>query len=382
MRFVVAPDSFKGSLSANRVGQVIEKTLTREIPEAVVDVVPMADGGEGTVESFLYATDGHRVELHATGPTGDKVPVFYGVLGDDATAVIEVAAVAGLTMVPETKRNPLQLTTYGVGECVLDALDRGYRRFIIGLGGSATNDGGMGMLQALGVTFYDAAGRNVAPFASSLSKVASVDYGTIDPRIWETDIRVASDVDNPLCGPKGASYVFGPQKGATESQIQELDQALAGFADVVESHLQKTFQQTPGAGAAGGFGFALLTIGASLESGAALVAEATDLERRLAQADWVISGEGKTDSQTLHGKVPLYVAKLAKKHNIPTILLSGCLEGDVEPLYNYFDSMHAIPNGAMPLEESMERAESLLQQKTRNIARLLKIIQQRRSDRW
>lgn len=286
-----------------------------------------------------------------------------------------MAAVCGLPLVPEDQRNPLQLTTYGVGECILDALDRGYRRLIIGLGGSATNDGGLGLLQALGVTFRDAGGEEVPPFASSLSAIHTVEYSTIDPRIWEADIRVASDVDNPLCGPDGASHVFGPQKGATPSQVLTLDQSLADYADVVEHHLKKTFRQTPGAGAAGGFGFALLTIGASLQSGAALIAEMTDLRCRLASVDWVITGEGKTDRQTLHGKAPFYVARLAKKHNVPTILLSGGLEGDIEPLYAYFTSMHAIPNGAMSLQEAMDKAEPLLRQKTRNIVRLLHIIQ-------
>lgn len=379
IRFVVAPDSFKGSLSANQVGQVIKKALTQEIPQAAIDVVPMADGGEGTVESFLFATDGQRIELEVTGPTGDHIPVFYGLLGDDETVVMEVAAIAGLTLVPENKRNPFRLTTYGIGECILNALDRGYRRFIIGLGGSATNDGGLGMLQALGVTFRDADGREVTPFAASLSAVRTVDYSTIDTRIWEADIRVASDVDNPLCGPKGASYVFGPQKGATPEQVKQLDHSLAIYADAVEDHLQRTLRHTPGAGAAGGFGFGLLTIGASLESGAALVAEAAGLERRLEQADWVITGEGKTDSQTLHGKVPFYVAKLAKKHHVPSILISGSLGDDIEPLYAYFDSMHAIPNGAMALEQCMTKATMLLTQKTRNIARLLNMIQTQKS---
>lgn len=371
MRFVVAPDSFKGSLSANKVGQVMEQAIKEAMPQAVVDVVPMADGGEGTVDALLLGKGGKRIELKATGPTGDRATVSYGVLGKDEAVVIEVASVAGLTLVPETKRNPFHLTTYGVGECILDALDRGYSRFIIGLGGSATNDGGLGMLQALGVTFQDAAGEDVPPFAASLPNIRTVNYSTIDPRIWEADIRLASDVDNPLCGRKGASYVFGPQKGATPAQIAKLDHGLTVFANAVEHHLEQTYRHISGAGAAGGLGFALLTMGASLVPGAAVVAEAAELERRLEQADWVITGEGKTDRQTLHGKVPLYVAKLAKQHKVPTILVSGSLGNDIDPLYAYFDSMHAIPNGAMSLEQCMNQAEWLLKQKMCNIARLV-----------
>ena len=374
MRFVVAPDSFKGSLSARKVGQVMEQAIYEEIPQAVVDIVPMADGGEGTVSSLLFAIGGKWVELETTGPMGDNIRVCYGILSNDETVVIEVASIAGLTLVPEEKQNPFHLTTYGVGECIQDALDRGYRRFIIGLGGSATNDGGLGMLQALGVTFQDASGKKVPPFAASLSNIHTVDYTTIDSRIWEANIRVARDVENPLCGPKGASYVFGSQKGATPEQISKLDHSLAVFADIVERHLGKTYRHTPGVGAAGGLGFALLTVGASLEPGAALVADAVHLEQYLKQADWVITGEGKTDRQTLFGKVPLYVAKLANKYKIPTILVSGSLGEDIDQLYSHFDSMHAIPNGAMSLEQSMNRAEYLLKQKMRNIARLVRLI--------
>lgn len=372
MRFVVAPDSFKGSLSAQQAGEVIERALLSEIPGVTVEVIPVADGGEGTVESFLLATGGERVHLEVTGPTGEKIPSFYGILGDRETVVIETAAVAGLTLVPEDRRNPLRLTSYGMGEIIIHALDQGFRKLIIGIGGSATNDGGLGMLQALGVTFHDEEGFSVSPYAVSLADIRAVDYSTIDPRIHNAEIRVASDVDNPLCGPEGASHIFGPQKGATPEQVEALDRSLATYADRVESHLEKSIQQTPGAGAAGGLGFALLTIGAELKSGAALVAEVADLERRFQKADWLITGEGKTDSQTLHGKVPFYLAQLAKKHRVPTLLISGSLEGDLEPLYDVFDSIHAISNGPMTLEDAMKQAERLLYHKARNIARLVK----------
>ncbi|GAB7386997.1 glycerate kinase [Bacillaceae bacterium] len=373
MRFVIAPDSFKGSLSAKEVAQTVEKAIKKEIPEAEVEAVPIADGGEGTVDAFLYSTGGERIELEATGPMGAKLRTYYGVLGDGMTAVIELAAVAGLTLVPAAERNPLQTTTYGVGECILHALDRGFRKIIVGIGGSATNDGGIGMLQALGATFRDAEGKEVPPFGSSLARVASVDFQTLDPRIREADIRVACDVDNPLCGPKGASHIFGPQKGATPSQVEELDRALSHYADGVEKHLGKALRNMPGAGAAGGIGFAFLALDATLQPGASLVAEAAGLEKRLSRADWLITGEGKTDGQTLHGKAPFYVAQLAKKHNVPAILISGSLDEDLEPLYEHFCSMHAIASGPMSVEACIARAETLLYHKTRNIVRLLKM---------
>lgn len=371
MQFVVAPDAFKGCLSAERVGRIVEHALQLEMPEALVDVVPMADGGEGTVDALLSGAGGARIEVEVTGPTGTRQRAFYGVLGDGETAVIEVAAIAGFTNVPEGQRNPLHLTTYGIGECMLHALEEGCRRLVIGLGGSATNDGGLGMLQALGVTFCDGSGKDVTPFAAALPDVQTVDYATLDSRIKNIEIRVACDVDNPLCGPRGATHVFGPQKGVAAARLDELDAHLAAYAAKIETHLQKELQHVSGAGAAGGLGFALHTLGASLESGAAFVAKAVNLERRIAQADWIITGEGRTDSQTLHGKLPAYVAKLAKKHAVPAILLSGALDGDIEPLYAHFSSMHAIANGPMTLAEAMGQAEHLLHHKVRNIARLI-----------
>lgn len=372
MHILVAPDSYKGSLSAVQVGETIKSALLKEMPQASVDVVPMADGGEGTVDSFVYAVGGRRVYVAITGPTGKKMRTYYGVLNDGKTVVIEMAAVVGLPLVPKGQRNPDQLTTVGVGECIRHALDQGFRHFIIGLGGSATNDGGIGMLQALGVQFYDKEQKRLPPNTSSLARVYAVDYRTLDSRIKGSKIQVASDVDNPLCGPEGASYVFGPQKGATPEQMAALDKGLANYAQCIEKHLGATYQHTSGAGAAGGLGFAFLTIGGVIQSGASLVTKATHFENKLRRADWLITGEGKTDGQTLHGKLPYYVAKLAKKHGVPTILLSGALGGDLDPLYDVFDSMHAIQDHPMTVEESMERTEYLLFHKARNIARLLR----------
>ncbi|HEY0827893.1 MAG TPA: glycerate kinase [Bacilli bacterium] len=371
MQFLVAPDSFKGSLSALEAGVTIQEAVLAEMPNAAVHVIPMADGGEGTVDAFLYATAGERVTLNATGPQGERMETFYGVLGDGKTVVLEMAAIAGLMLVPNEKRNVFNLTTFGVGECILHALNAGYRKFIIGIGGSATNDGGLGMLQALGVSFKDSSNHEVSPFARSLREVASVDFGNLDHRLSDCEIRVACDVDNPLYGSTGASQVFGPQKGATPAQVEQLDRALEGYAAVVERHLGQSYNDHPGAGASGGLGFALLAIGAQLVSGAEIIAEAAGLEQKLVKADWLITGEGRTDSQSLRGKVPFFLAELAKKHNVSTIVLSGSLELDLEPMYPYFGSLHSIMNGPMTLDQAIEQAKPLLYHKTRNVIRLL-----------
>lgn len=373
MNIIVAPDSFKGSLSAIDVGKTIERAFSQEYEEAQITVIPMADGGEGTLAALLYSTNGQCVQHHSSGPDGTTIAACYGILGGDReTVVIEVASVVGITLVEKNFRNPLLYTTYGVGELILTALDKGYRDFIIGLGGSITNDGGMGMLQALGVQFLDEDQKCVSPIAHSLQKVRSVSYEAVDPRIWKSNLRIACDVENPLCGLRGATYVFGPQKGLSLDQLERLDQGMSVYANCVEKHLQRQHQQLPGAGAAGGLGFALMTLGAKMESGASLVAKAADIERRFTETDWLITGEGYTDEQSLQGKLPYYLAKLAKKYNVPTILLSGGLDGKLESLFDYFDSMHSIADGPLSLETSIEQAERLLFHKSRNIARLLK----------
>jgi glycerate kinase len=373
MNIVIAPDSFKGSLSATKVGLTIRDAFLSEIPDAKIEVVPMADGGEGTLETLLFATGGKEVKVMATGPLGECVQTSYGILGDDETILIEMANVAGLPMIPREKRNPMNTTTYGVGELLLHALDRGYKKFIIGIGGSATNDGGMGMLQVLGGRFWDENGTLITDTCgAALLKVASVDLSTIDPRIFDCEILIASDVQNPLCGPNGSSYVFGRQKGATEEQIKILDLALQKYATLIETNLNRSFQKIPGSGAAGGLGFALLVLGGTIVSGSHVIAKATGLEERIRQADWVITGEGQSDFQTLYGKVPSYVAKLAKKYNAKTLLLSGGLGKGFEALYEDFISCHSIVHAPISLEEAMENAEHYLFLAARNIARLLK----------
>ncbi|WP_246939333.1 glycerate kinase [Bacillus pinisoli] len=371
MNIIIAPDSFKGSVSAIEAGAAIKKGILSEVPDAVVDVIPMADGGEGTLDTLLFATNGKRFQVEATGPLGKIIDTQYGVLGDEQTAVIEMALISGLPMVPEEKRNPFFTTTYGIGEVILQAVNDGYRNFIIGLGGSATNDGGLGMLQALGVTFLDQDGKPVRPFGYGVNTVQRVSFSTLDPRIRECTFQIASDVENPLCGLKGATAVFGPQKGANPEMVSELDSALSNYARLVEAEIGLNFQDVKGAGAAGGLGFAFLTLGGEMVSGAKLVGEAARLKEKLGSADFVITGEGQSDDQTLYGKVPGYIGKLALERNVNAILISGSLGRGYEQLYQYFLSCDSIATGPMPLHECMNHAEDLLYKKAKNIARLL-----------
>ncbi|MBS4206519.1 glycerate kinase [Bacillus sp. FJAT-50079] len=373
MKIVVAPDSFKGSLPSAKVGEIIKKALIQEIPDVDVEVIPMADGGEGTIDSFLSTLNGEKKKIVVSGPTGKKIETYFGVLDKEQIAVIEIASIAGFSMVPENERDPFVLTTYGLGECIKQALEQGYKKLIIGLGGSATNDGGLGMLQALGVSFYDKDHKPLPPITSSLSKVQYVDYTSIHPQISDVEICIASDVNNPLCGENGASAIFGPQKGATTEQIKVLDHSLEMYANRIEKHLGKAYKDLPGSGAAGGIGFALLTLGAKIIPGAALLTEMIDFKRKLDGVDWLITGEGKTDEQTLSGKLPLELASQAKEEGIPTILLSGAVDIELEALYQYFQSIHSISNGPLTLQESLEQVERLLHHKTRNIARLIKV---------
>jgi glycerate kinase len=372
MDIVIAPDSFKGSLSSIEVCNTIKRAFAAEFPQANIQVFPMADGGEGTVESLVFATNGKKVFLEACGPYREITSVYYGVLGDHETAVIETAAICGLPMIPKTELNPLLSTTFGIGEAVLHALDNGYRKFIIGLGGSATNDGGFGMLSALGAKFLDDQGMPVEPKAGSLKKIASVDFASIDKRVFESEIVVACDVTNPLCGVQGASYVYGPQKGAGEEQVRQLDHYLQHFAEKVEKHINKEIQNIPGAGAAGGLGFGLLTLGAVMREGAGIISHAIGLREAVEKAELVITGEGRSDSQTKYGKVPYFVARLAKEYNSKTILISGSLGEGIEELDDYFVSCHSIAQGPISLEDCINNADQLLSQSARYIARLIR----------
>jgi len=372
MRFVIAPDSFKGSLSAIEAATIMKNAIINELPNAEVTMVPMADGGEGTLEAFIHNERGREIQIEVTGPLDEKIVAAYGVLDDEQTAVIEIAKIVGLPLVPFDKRNPYETTTYGIGEAIIDAIERGYRKFIIGLGGSCTNDGGLGMLQALGATFRNTDGEPVGRCGKSLLHVATVDFSALHPLTHECQFLIASDVDNPLCGKRGASYVYGPQKGATAYQVEELDRALNRYATIIEQTTGKSLQNASGAGAAGGLGYAFLLLNGVIVSGAKLVANVTKLAEKIENADWVITGEGRSDGQTLNGKVPVFVALLAKKHGAKAILISGSLGEGYEKLYEHFISCSSIINEPMDLEKAMKNAKELLYLQTKNIARIIK----------
>ncbi|SEM53463.1 glycerate kinase [Mesobacillus persicus] len=372
MKIVIAPDSFKGSLTALKVGTIIKEAFSKELPDVDLEVIPMADGGEGTLDTLIYATDGTRKSLTASGPLLDPVETEYGVLGDNKTAVIEIAAISGLPMVPPGKRNPIYTSTFGIGEVIKQALEDGYRELIVGLGGSSTNDGGLGMLQALGARFLDEQDETLPSFGSSLFKLKRVDFTGLHPLLKEAKFTIASDVNNPLTGPNGATYVFGPQKGIADSELEAFDQAMGRYANLVENQIGLDLKEQEGAGAAGGLGFAFLILNARIESGSKIVADATRLQEKIVNADFVITGEGQSDYQTLLGKVPSFISSIAKEAGVKTILLSGSLGKGYEALYDHFLSCHSIATGPMSLGECMDNAEILLYNQARNIALLIK----------
>jgi len=374
MKILVAPDSYKGSLSSKQVCQAIEEGLLKAC-QGVFEVVkgPIADGGEGTVDAFLSALGGQLIELTVTGPLGKPVHSFYGIL-PDGTAVIEMAAASGLSLVPTHQRNPLVTTTYGTGQLIRHALDRGCSRFIVGIGGSATNDAGVGMLQALGIKFLDDAGKEVPWGGGNLDKVATIDLKGMDSRLKNAQFIVACDVDNPLCGEKGASAVYGPQKGATPDMVKLLDRNLSHLADVAAGVLGEDHRNDPGAGAAGGLGFAFKAfLDAQMRPGIDVVMEATHMDTLAAQSDIIITGEGRTDYQTAQfGKAPSGVAKLGKRMGKPVLLISGALGEGYQELFNQgVIAAFSIANGPLSLQEAMENAYSLLVDIAQNIGRLL-----------
>jgi len=372
MNIVIAPDSFKGSLTSIEVTDVIEKAIIDYNSTFSVTKKPMADGGEGTIDSLLSATRGEMIPLQCTGPLGEKRSTSYAIVEGD-TAVIECASIAGLPQVPIHLRNPDHTTTYGIGEAIIDALDRGCTSFIIGLGGSATNDGGLGMLLALGMEAFDQDGNKVDIFGKDVDFIEEVNLTTLDSRLKNVEVKVASDVDNPLCGERGASVVYGPQKGATGEQVRKYDAALNKFAHLIESKLNVSIREVPGAGAAGGLGFALLSIGADVVSGAQLIADAMNMEDAIQGADLVITGEGQSDEQTLYGKAPGYIASLARKHRVPVVLISGSL-GNVDKLSELFVGCFSITNRPLTLEECMKQAHELLYEQAKQIVQLISTI--------
>lgn len=373
MNIVIAPDSFKGSLTAKKATNIIQSAILESDPNHTVSLFPMADGGEGTIETILMSKRGNMIPIRCTGATGEKNETDYAIV-DEQTAIIEYAKIAGLTQVPLEDRNPDLMTSYGLGEVMTDAIERGCKTLVIGLGGSATNDGGLGMLLALGMKAWDKHGQLIEPYGKNLQHIKHVSFNTVDNRLKHIHIKVASDVDNPLCGKFGASKIYGPQKGATPTQVIANDTALNHFSRIVEQTIQQSYKNTEGAGAAGGIGFALQVVGAKISSGSALVADLINLENAIRQADLVITGEGKSDLQTLSGKAPVYVATLGKKYNVPVILISGSLTNELQSLNEQFTACFSIINKPMKLETSMQQASKLLYEQTKQIMQLIQVI--------
>ncbi|CAH2606043.1 glycerate 2-kinase 1 (plasmid) [Rhodovastum atsumiense] len=375
MKIVIAPDSFKESLSAMEVATEIEAGFREVFPQASYVRLPVADGGEGTVEAMVAATGGRRVELAVTGPLGEPVPAFYGLTGDGRIAVIEMAAASGLMLVAAARRDPLRTTTYGVGELIIAALDQGARRFIIGIGGSATNDGGAGMLQALGVRLIDRDGRDIGFGGAALEGLDRIDISGMDARIKACRIEVACDVDNPLIGPKGASAIFGPQKGATAEMVARLDANLAHYARLIRGQLGVDVATLPGGGAAGGLGAALHGfLGAELRPGVEIVTNAVGLEAMLADADLVITGEGRIDSQSIHGKTPIGVARVARRHGKPVIGIAGCLSDDAAVVHDHgIAAVFSVLHKTCSVEEALAAAAGNLRRSARNVAQVLRL---------
>lgn len=375
MKIVIAPDSWKESLSALEVATAIENGFRAIFPAAEYVKLPMADGGEGTVEAMVAATQGRIVHVPVKGPLGDEVEGFYGLSGDEQCAFIEMAAASGLEMVPPAQRNPLKTTSWGTGDLIRHALDAGVKHIIIGIGGSATNDGGAGMVQALGAKLLDAQGQQIGAGGAALEALAEIDISELDNRLATCRIEVACDVTNPLTGKEGATAVFGPQKGATPEMITRLDKALGHYAKLIVKYLDKDVMSLAGGGAAGGMGAALHAFcGAELRRGIEIVTEALSLEEHVVDADLVITGEGRIDSQTVHGKVPVGVAKVAKRHNVPVIGIAGSLTADVGVVHDHgIDAVFSVMYKICTLEDALANAGDNVQMTARNVAAVLKI---------
>lgn len=380
MRAVIAIDSLKGSLSSIEAGQAIAEGIRKADAKADVGIRPLADGGEGTVEALVCGMNGTLQHVKVTGPLGEPVVCEYGIIDETKTAVIEMSGAAGITLVPDAKKNPLYTTTYGVGEVIRDAIEKGCRRFIVGIGGSATNDGGIGMLQALGYGFLNKDGQQVPFGAIGLKELETITDTYVLPELAECEFKIACDVTNPLCGENGCSAVYGPQKGANPSMIMEMDKWLRYYAALAREKFPKANPNEPGTGAAGGLGFAFLTFtNAVLESGIKIVLEETKLESYVKGADVVVTGEGRLDFQTAMGKAPVGVAGLAKKFDIPVLAFAGSVTKDAtECNKNGIDAFFPILRGISTLEEAMkpENAKQNLTDTAEQAFRLFNICRQ------
>lgn len=377
MKAVVAIDSLKGSLSSLEAGSAISEGIHKVYPDAEIIVRPLADGGEGTVEALALGMNGRLEKVKVTGPLGKPVEAVYGIIDESRTAIVEMSAAAGITLVEEKDRNPLHTTTYGVGEMIRDAIRKGCRRFIVGIGGSATNDGGIGMLQALGYGFLDKNGCQVPFGAKGLKEIEKIVDEDVIPELQECSFKIACDVTNSLCGEQGCSAVFGPQKGATSSMVMQMDKWLAYYANLTQEKYPKANKKQAGTGAAGGLGFAFLAYtNATLESGIKIVLDETKLESYVKDADLVITGEGRLDGQTVMGKAPIGVANIAKKYGKKVIAFSGCVTEDAIKCNEHgIDAFFPILRGVVSLQEAMdsENARNNMIQTVEQVFRLIQM---------
>jgi glycerate kinase len=376
MKILIAPDSFKGSVTAVEFCEIAERTIKRLNPEVEVVKLPLADGGEGTVESLVSCTGGRIEKVLVKGPLGDLVEAFYGILGDGQTAVIEMASASGLPLVPVAERNPMKTTTYGTGQLIQHVLDEGCTHLIMGIGGSATNDGGAGMLQALGFQLLDQDGQEIEWGAEGLLNLRTIHKTSIDSRLKYLKVEVACDVDNPLVGPSGAAAVYGPQKGADPAMVETMEQALQNFADCIQRDLGVAVSNLKGAGAAGGLGAGLHAfLNAELKMGFEIIREAVSLDERLSVGfDLVITGEGQMNDQTVRGKLPASLARVAKKFEIPVVALVGSMGEGVELVYESgIDAVFSILTKPMTLEEAMASSREELSKTLENVLRLFQV---------
>lgn len=374
MKIIIASDSFKGSCSTLDVANYIEKGFKRIYEDSDVIKIPVADGGEGTVDALVIGTSGKYEDVEVIGPLGQPIKAKYGIINDEM-AVIEMAAASGLTLVDKEKLNPLVTTTYGTGQLIKSALEKGIRRIYVGLGGSATNDGGVGMAQALGVSFKDDVGKEIGFGGGELIKIREIDITNIHPLLKEAEIIAISDVTNPLYGPIGASYIFGPQKGANNGMVEKLEENLKYYGDVIKKKLKKDIANIPGAGAAGGLGAGLIAFcNATIEPGIERVLDITNIDYHLKDADLVITGEGMIDGQSKYGKVPIGVAKRALKYDVPVIAIVGSVGDGASEVYAYgIDLITDIVNKPMTLNEAINNVQELIEYAAENVARIFKL---------
>ena len=375
MKIVIAPQAFKGSISAMEVSKAIQEGVINVFPDSEIILCPVADGGDGTLETLVESTGGSINETTVTGPIGSPVRALWGAMGDQKTAVIEMARTSGLALLTLDERDPLNATTFGLGEIILSALDAGFRDFIIGIGGSATNDAGAGMAQALGIRLLDKTDTEIPVGGAALQNLRTIDISKLDNRILNSDFQVACDVNNPLTGPEGAAAIYGPQKGASKQQIDILDKALSNLSSIIKKDIGKEVSEIPGAGAAGGLGAGIMAfMDGNLRTGVDIVLDKVGLDSLLDSADLVITGEGGLDFQTVYDKAPIGVAKMAQKKKIPTIAISGMLGKDFHVVHAHgIEAAVSLTNGPMSLEEASDNAYNLIKECAEESLRLISV---------